>query len=305
MSKKKFLQRYKTIINFLKINKYASFEEIERRLELSLLDLGHIDGYSLRTFQRDIKDMEEIYDIAIKYDRSQKAYFIESLQPDWASQRLMESFDVMNIIQAGSDLANIIEFEKHTPSGSENLFGIIHAIKNNVILQFNHHSFWKDESSFRTVEPLGVKEYKRRWYMVAKDTKDGRVKTFGLDRISNLLYTQEKFRYPQNFSIYKLFQHAYGIILGDEGQQPEEVILSFTADQGKYIKSLPLHTSQKVLIDNADEYRISLNVYTTFDLEMDIKAWGENVEVLAPTGLRNAIKHSLVKSSKYYSKDIS
>jgi len=57
MSKKKFLQRYKTIINFLKVNKYASFEEIENRLESNLLEQGHQDGYSLRTFQRDIKDM--------------------------------------------------------------------------------------------------------------------------------------------------------------------------------------------------------------------------------------------------------
>ncbi len=59
MSKKKFLHRYKTIINFLKINRYASFEEIEKRLESNLLDQGHTDGYSLRTFQRDMKDMEE------------------------------------------------------------------------------------------------------------------------------------------------------------------------------------------------------------------------------------------------------
>ena len=34
MSKKKFLHRYKTIINFLKINKYASFEEIGYRARI-------------------------------------------------------------------------------------------------------------------------------------------------------------------------------------------------------------------------------------------------------------------------------
>ena len=300
MSKKKFLHRYKTIINFLKINKYASFEEIEKRLESNLLDQGHTDGYSLRTFQRDMKDMEEIYDITIKYDRSRKGYYIESLQPDWASQRLMEAFDVMNIIQAGSEFGNIIDFEKHTSTGTDNLFGIIHAIKNRHRLQFDHQSFWQDRSSLRIVDPYGVKEYKRRWYLVAKDSKDGRIKTFGLDRISNLGYTHETFTYPKNFSIQQLFQDAYGIILGDEGQSAEEVILSFTPEQGKYIKSLPLHSSQRALIDNDKEYRVSLTVYTTFDLEMDIRAWGDKVTVLAPGHLRQDIKEALSETIGSY-----
>ena len=303
MSKKKFLQRYKTIINFLKVNKYASFEEIEDRLESNLLEQGHQDGYSLRTFQRDIKDMEEIYDISIKYDRSQKAYFIDSLQPDWASQRLMESFDVMSIIQTNSDLSGIIDFERHTPSGSGHLFGIIHAIKNRVQLNFVHQSFWKEKSTHRSVEPYGIKEYKRRWYLVAKDNQDNRIRTFGLDRISDLEITQTRFIYPAGFNIHQLFENAYGIMLGSNGQQPEEVILSFTSEQGKYIQTLPLHPSQKILVDNEDEYRISLNVYITLDLEMDIRSWGENVEVVTPESLRKEIKRSLTNASEYYSKD--
>ena len=300
MSKKKFLQRYKTIITFLKINKYASFKEIEKRLESNLLDQGHTDGYSLRTFQRDIKDMEEIYDIIIKYDHSEKAYFIETLQPDWASQRLMESFDVMTIIQTSSELGDIIDFERHTSSGSEHLWGIMHAIRNNLKVNFSHQSFWKDKSSKRTVNPYGIKEYRRRWYLVGCDNKDNRIKTFGLERMSDLQITQSKSQSSKSFDINKLFEHAYGIILGDEGQQPEEVILSFTSEQGKYIKSLPLHSSQKILIDDANELRISIKVFVTFDLEMDIRSWGENVEVVAPEGLRKTVISLLKRTLNIY-----
>jgi hypothetical protein len=300
MSKKKYLHRYKTIIDHLRNRHYATFEEIEERLKQNLFDNDINDGYSLRTFQRDKLDIYQIYNIYIEYDRSRKAYHIETDKPDWASQRMMESFDVINTIKISKVLSDIIEFEKHTQSGSNHLHGIIHAVQNRYKLQFDHQSFWKDKSSNRTVEPYGVKEYKRRWYMVAKDTKDGRIKTFGLDRITNLYSAHELFLYPKGFSISQLFQHAYGIILGDKGQQAEEVILSFTPEQGKYIKSLPLHHSQKVLIDNDNEYRISLTVYITFDLEMDIRAWGENVEVLAPEDLRLAVKASLLQASQQY-----
>ena len=43
-----------------------------------------------------------------------------------------------------------------------------------------------------------------------------------------------------------------------DGGEPQKIVLSFDPFQGQYIKSLPLHKSQTVLVDNVEEFRIKI-----------------------------------------------
>ena len=54
------------------------------------------------------------------------------------------------------------------------------------------------------------------------------------------------------------FDQVIGVEISDKELQ--SVVLSFDPQQGKYIKSLKLHRSQKVLIDNNEEVRIQIMV---------------------------------------------
>jgi len=107
----------------------------------------------------------------------------------------------------------------------------------------------------RVVEPYALKEFKNRWYVLANDLKDNKVKSFALDRLTELEITNKKFQLPNNFNINEHFKFSFGII-SPNGQEPQEVILSFDPFQGKYIKTLPLHESQVILKDNEQELRI-------------------------------------------------
>ena len=44
-----------------------------------------------------------------------------------------------------------------------------------------------------------LKEFKNRWYVVARDAGDGLVKSFALDRLSDLEITGKSFLYPKEF----------------------------------------------------------------------------------------------------------
>ena len=121
------------------------------------------------------------------------------------------------------------------------------------------------------------------------DSLNGIIKIFGLDRKSSLEITKSKFKYPQNFDIEEYFRHCFGIIAATE-EKPMEVILSFDPDQGKYIITLPLHQSQQIIVDNADELRIKLLVYNTFDFRMELLAHGNTVRVLQPESLAEEIR---------------
>jgi predicted DNA-binding transcriptional regulator YafY len=80
------------------------------------------------------------------------------------------------------------------------------------------------------------------------------------------------------------YKYCFGII-APNADKPSEVILSFDPFQGKYIKSLPLHTTQEVIVDNDDELRIRLTVYLTHDFLMELLSYGDTVQVLQPKKL--------------------
>ena len=69
------------------------------------------------------------------------------------------------------------------------------------------------------------------------------------------------------------------------GKEPENIELSFGVRQGKYVKSLPLRHSQKIIIDNEKEFRISLKLVPTLDFIRDLLRFADSVEILKPESL--------------------
>ena len=185
------------------------------------------------------------------------------------------------------------------PKGTEHFYGLLHAVKNGIVICFDYQKFWDDKPSRRLVNPYALKEFKGRWYLLAKDLKDERLKTFGLDRMQNLELTKKKFIYPKDLDVGQLFKNCFGIINPQE-TQIENIILSFDAEQGKYIKSFPLHESQKTITDNETELRISLDVYLTHDLLMEILSYGERVKVIAPNSLKQELSVRFTKALAHY-----
>lgn len=303
MSNSKYLMRYLTILNFLE-KKSATFEEIEFHLENeSNLYFGERLNIQKRTFQRDIKEISRLFDIEIVCDRRNKCYYRKKREEDSVydnnSLRMLEAFQMLNTVQLKTDFGNFLIFETRKPLGMNNINGMLHALQNSFVIKFLHSSYWK-ESEIKSVEPLGVKEIQNRWYLIGKDLKVNHIKTFGLDRITDLEITKQKYKYPANFNLIDKFKDSLGIILGNEEDVPQEVILSYTAEQGKYVKSLPLHSSQKILVDTEGELRISLYIILTYDLEIEILKNGEAVEVIKPKTLRDSIKKRLKLALKNY-----
>ena len=136
--------------------------------------------------------------------------------------------------------------------------------------------------------------------MLAKDHKDDKIKRFNLDKLSQVEGKKKKFQYPVDFDPRVMFKNCFGIITPQKGEQVEEVILSFHLQQGRYVKSYPLHESQRELECGDDEYKISLNIYITDDFIMEILSYGEDAEVIMPVSLKNAVKGRLGKALAYY-----
>lgn len=305
MSKKGYISRYLLIIKKLRVKPYTSYKElkgyIENQIEfLQMLDDQLSIGLSLRTLQRDIKEISNNFGIDIEYSRSGKGYhIIQSESENMNFQRMMEAFDLFNSLNLSQDLSPFIDLEKRKPQGTENLYGLLHAIKNKLQIKFAYQKFWDDEISHRIAEPYAMKEFKNRWYVMAKDKKDEKVKSFALDRLSGLEITNKTFIYPDSYNIEEHYRYCFGIIDPNK-DEPEDIVLSFDPIEGKYIKTLPLHSSQQILIDNEQELRIKLKLFVTYDLIMELLSHGYNLKVLQPESLVEEIKTSHEKALKQY-----
>lgn len=298
MSKRESIARYNLIIK--KLRKHpSSFSEICDYLAFES-DLQEYNfNVSKRTFQRDIVDIRSIYNIDIQYDFSRKVYFIDlDDQPD-VNERILEAFDTFNALNISERISNYIHFEKRRPQGTENLYGLLHAIQNKVQIKFSYQKFWDDEITRRTAEPYALKEFRNRWYVLANDLKDKKVKSFALDRLSELEITRKKNQLLNDFNVNEHFKYCFGII-GPNEHKPQEVILSFDPFQGKYIKTLPLHESQVILKDNEDELLIKLTLFVTHDFFMEILSFGDNVKVIQPESLIAEVKKTYENALKLY-----
>lgn len=305
MSKRGYLSRYLLILKKLKAKPYSTYEELQSYIEnqfdyLQMQDDTLNIGFSKRTLQRDLKEIRNVFGIDIEYSKSNKGYFIsENEAENMNFQRMIEAFDLFNSLNLAQDLTPFVHLENRKPQGTENLYGLLHAIKNKLKIKFTYQKFWEEEISRRLVEPYALKEFKNRWYIIAKDSKDNNIKRFALDRLTNLEITTQHYQYPDNYSIEQNYRYCFGII-SPNGSDPQEIILSFDPLQGKYIKTLPLHETQQILVDNDKETRIKLKLFLTHDLIMELLSYGDNMKVIEPKSLADQIKQAHKNAYKQY-----
>ncbi|HZL10636.1 MAG TPA: WYL domain-containing protein [Prolixibacteraceae bacterium] len=298
MSKRECISRYSLIIK--KLRKHPSnFKEISAYLALESEIESYNFSVSKRTFQRDLEDIRSLYNIDIQYDFSRKVYFIDLDDQPEVNVRILEAFETFNALNISDRLSNHIHFENRRPAGTENLYGLLHAIKNRLQIKFTYHKFWDEDSSERIAEPYALKEFNSRWYILAKERNGDIVKSFGLDRLTNLEITRTTFKFPNEYNIEESYRYCFGII-SPNGEEPQEIILSFDPVQGKYIKSLPLHTTQQILVDNAKELQIKLTLFVTYDLIKELLSYGEYVKVIQPASLIDEIRKTHKRAYKQY-----
>lgn len=95
-----------------------------------------------------------------------------------------------------------------------------------------------------------------------------------------------------------MFNHTIGLVYSNNN--PETIVLSFTPTQGMYIKTLPLHSSQKVVVDNEQECRVAIHVVPNYELTQQILKHGATVTVLEPRWLVKEIKEILKRSNELF-----
>lgn len=251
-----------------------------------------------RTFYNYRAAIEELFNINIVYNSSDHTYSIEELDrhdsdmTDW----MLNSAAMTNLLADSREVSDMIFFED-VPSAREFLGTVTQALKERHPVRFDYLPFTRLTAKNVTVEPYFLKIFKQRWYLTGMNTKDKVIKTYALDRISNLVLTSDSYEIPADFDAEEYFRDSFGIVF-NQGEV-KDITLKVDSQQAKYFRALPLHHSQSESF--ADGYSLfHYRMRITYDFVEELLSHGPKVIVLNPPELRAIIIDSLRQTLSAY-----
>lgn len=292
--------RYIWLVNTLIQAGRLTFEEISRRWRRS--SLGEGKPLPLRTFHEHRKAVEALFQINILCDTSDGyKYYIEdlsALREDKTRQWLLNSFSTVNLIAESRQLQDRILLEE-IPQGTAYLQTLIEAMKQNRIMVIIYQPFYETESSTYHVHSYCLKVYRQRWYVLGYCEELKGIRHFSLNRIQEINITEAQFDYPSDFSPEVYYKDSIGIWVNEE-IKPEKVIIRAYGTQGKYLRTLPLHHSQKEIYTSNKYCDFEYKLCITHNLISELLSKGNTVQVMEPECLRIEMKKSLCNMLNFY-----
>ena len=258
---------------------------------------------SRTTFNRHRLAIEEMFDLCIGCKESgRKSYYyienIDVLENDKLQHWMLDALSIGKLLMENITLKDRIVLEK-IPAGKHFLNPIIDAMKQNRKLVLTYRKFGQEEPYTITVEPYAIKVFKQRWYLLAKNYKRSLPTIYALDRVLSLQVTDELFVFPEDFSTERFFKDFYGVLCHAD-EEVERIVIRAYPPLTHYLRTLPLHHSQKELQSTPEYADFEFYLHPTFDFLQELFAQTHEVEVLEPLRLRNSMKEYLLKALKRY-----
>ena len=293
------LQKYIWLVQtFIRAGEHGlSLEDITDKWEMRF-----DSDYPRRTFNNHRDAVEEVFGIVIGCNRSTNRYFIkagedisdESAENAW----LINTFTVNNMLRLSKEKLQGRVSVEDIPSGHMHLTEVMEAMTENLEVVMEYHKYTSEESETLTIWPYAVKEFAKRWYIIAycKEREDLRV--YGLDRVKNMKVTGKKFRMKNGFDVDELFATSFGIYLpGGKGQT---ITFRCSEREAKFLRDLPIHSSQEEVSKDGDNVIFSIFVCPDKNLIMEICKHGSRIEILSPAEVRDAVREELAKALAQY-----
>ena len=285
---KNFFNRYIWLIDTIRAHGHITFTDISDLWRDSALN-DTKDKMSERTFFNHKKAIKETFGIDIKFDKVLGYYLDDdNFEAEDIKSWLLASLSVNNTLTEGADLRSRILFERE-PSGEKYISSVIRAMREGKQVEISYRKFKDDEARTFDVCPFALKIFKQRWYLIGgKNSKDLEPHIYALDRVEYLQQTRRDFKMPDKFDAEDYFAGYFGIVV-DKNERPQRIVLKVYSKQRQYFRTLPLHKSQKEVDIQPDYSIFEYWMAPTWDLDMDLMQYADEVEVLEPECLRDEI----------------
>ncbi|WP_218871327.1 WYL domain-containing protein [Chitinibacter bivalviorum] len=293
-------------------------------------------GISLATFKRDLEYLRDRLNAPIEYDRAVGGYrFVQAhtgpkfeLPGLWFSssevhalltmQHLLEQLEpsllgaqiapLLSRLHTMLDTGDVpaeqigqrIRILRSTSRPYEPAdFGpIAMAVLQRRQLRFNYFVRSRNAASARLVSPQRLVHYRDNWYLDAWCHERDALRSFSLDAIEAVQLLDDPALTIADADLDDELGSGYGIFAGKTVQWAE---LCFSAERARYVCKETWHQDQTSEWLADGRYLLRIPYSDERELLMDILRHGADVEVLAPSGLRSALRDKITQMQAIYS----
>lgn len=335
---KNALIRYKTIDNCLRNNyrKWA-LEDLVDACSDALYEMEGIrKGVSIRTVQGDIQVMRsdklgynapiEVYEH--KYYRyadadysitdmplSQNDY--EVMQEAVDMLRQLEDFEQFNeMSDIVSRLQDKLAISKHNRKpiihfdsvpnlkGLQLLNPLYNYISHKQTIKVKYQSFSAKSPQEFILFPYLLKEFRNRWFLYGSRVKDLVLYNLPLDRIVSIEAIDIPYEENKSFDVEHFFDDVIGVSK-NINNTPRKIKFWADAEQSNYIKTKPIHRSQKLISENQEDGSciFKIEVVVNYEMYSVFMSYGPGIKIISPKFVAKNLEGKFKKAFQQYLDD--
>ena len=266
------------------------------------VDLSRGEDLPRQTFDRWKSGILDLFGILIDCEqRGGYHYYIanpKELSEGKLRTWLLSTYGTAETLSSNLSIHDRILTE-NIPSSQDHLSTVLEAMKSNNMLHITFKAFTMKEPKRFLVEPYCVKMSAQRWYMLARNTEHKNLRLYSLDRIEAVEISNTRFVLPDDFNAKDYFAEFFGIVL-DESVPLQTIILRADKYHQNYMRTLPLHPTQREIFACDDYADFELKLRPTYDFYMKLMSFGNMIKVLEPKNLQEEICKWLENTIEMY-----
>ena len=266
------------------------------------VDLSRGEDLPRQTFDRWKSGILDLFGILIDCEqRGGYHYYIanpKELSEGKLRTWLLNTYGTAETLSSNLSIHDRILTE-NIPSSQDHLSTVLEAMKSNNTLHITFTAFTMKEPKRFLVEPYCVKMSAQRWYMLARNTEHKNLRLYSLDRIEAVEISNTRFVLPDDFNAKDYFAEFFGIVL-DESVPLQTIILRADKYHQNYMRTLPLHPTQREIFACDDYADFELKLRPTYDFYMKLMSFGNMIKVLEPKTLQEEICKWLENTIEMY-----
>lgn len=266
------------------------------------VDLSRGEDLPRQTFDRWKSGILDLFGILIDCEqRGGYHYYIanpKELSEGKLRTWLLNTYGTAETLSSNLSIHDRILTE-NIPSSQDHLSTVLEAMKSNNMLHITFKAFTMKEPKRFLVEPYCIKMSAQRWYMLARNTEHKNLRLYSLDRIEAVEISNTRFVLPDDFNAKDYFAEFFGIVL-DESVPLQTIILRADKYHQNYMRTLPLHPTQREIFACDDYADFELKLRPTYDFYMKLMSFGNMIKVLEPKTLQEEICKWLENTIEMY-----
>lgn len=175
---------------------------------------------------------------------------------------------------------------------------LLDAVMGSYEVSFDYRKLTSASAERRMVQPYHIGQIEHGWYLVAHDPQRKAMRTFALQRITNLHVLKSKFTKNPKFNARAHLGGGFGVWSYDEKEnQAHEVSIRFEGYAARVVAERMWHSTQEIsrLDKDGSVIEFQAQLAGLEEITRWVLSWGSKAQVIGPPELKDRVREEVEK----------